>query len=37
MHEDVRFKNDVGRFQRFFIFLNLFIAAMMILVSVIPI
>ena len=33
MHEDVRFKNDVGRFQRFFIFLNLFIAAMMILVS----
>jgi len=33
MHEDVRFKLDVGRFQRFFIFLNLFIAAMMILVS----
>lgn len=33
MHEDVRFKNDVGRFNRFFIFLNLFIAAMMILVS----
>ena len=33
MHEDVRFKNDVGRFQRFFIFLNLFIAMMMILVS----
>jgi NADH-quinone oxidoreductase subunit L len=33
MHEDVRFKNDVGRFRRFFIFLNLFIAAMMILVS----
>jgi len=33
MHEDVRFKNDVGRFQRFFVFLNLFIAAMMILVS----
>jgi len=33
MHEDVRFKNDLGRFQRFFIFLNLFIAAMMILVS----
>ena len=33
MHEDVRFKNDEGRFNRFFIFLNLFIAAMMILVS----
>jgi len=33
MHEDVRFKNDVGRFQRFFVFLNLFIAAMMVLVS----
>ena len=33
MHEDVRFKNDPGRFQRFFVFLNLFIAAMMILVS----
>ncbi len=33
MHEDVRFKNDVGRYARFFVFLNLFIAAMMILVS----
>jgi len=33
MHEDVRFKNDPGRFSRFFVFLNLFIAAMMILVS----
>jgi len=33
MHEDVRFKLDVSRFRRFFIFLNLFIAAMMILVS----
>ena len=33
MHEDVRFKNDVGRFTRFFVYLNLFIAAMMILVS----
>src|SRR5262245_32818966 len=33
MHEDVRFKNDPGRFGRFFVFLNLFIAAMMILVS----
>jgi NADH-quinone oxidoreductase subunit L len=33
MHEDVRYKNDPGRFRRFFIYLNLFIAAMMILVS----
>ncbi|HEX5838216.1 MAG TPA: NADH-quinone oxidoreductase subunit L, partial [Anaerolineales bacterium] len=33
MHEDVRFKNDVGRFRRFFVYLNLFIAMMMILVS----
>lgn len=33
MHEDVRHKNDVGRFRRFFVYLNLFIAAMMILVS----
>jgi len=33
MHEDVRFKNDVGRYRRFFIYLNLFIAMMMILVS----
>ena len=33
MHEDVRFKNDLGRYNRFFVFLNLFIAAMMILVS----
>jgi NADH-quinone oxidoreductase subunit L len=33
MHEDVRFKNDLGRFRRFFVFLNLFIAAMMILVG----
>ncbi|MDK1029178.1 MAG: NADH-quinone oxidoreductase subunit L [Anaerolineae bacterium] len=33
MHEDVRFKNDPSRFRRFFVFLNLFIAAMMILVS----
>jgi NADH-quinone oxidoreductase subunit L len=33
MHEDVRFKNDIGRFRRFFVFMNLFIAAMMILVS----
>ncbi len=33
MHEDVRFKGDPGRYQRFFVFFNLFIAAMMILVS----
>jgi NADH-quinone oxidoreductase subunit L len=33
MHEDVRFKADPGRFGRFFVFLNLFIAAMMILVA----
>jgi NADH-quinone oxidoreductase subunit L len=33
MREDVRFKNDVGRYGRFFVFLNLFIAAMMVLVS----
>jgi NADH-quinone oxidoreductase subunit L len=33
MHEDVRFKGDVNRFRRFFVFLNLFIAMMMILVS----
>jgi NADH-quinone oxidoreductase subunit L len=33
MHEDVRHKNDLARFPRFFVFLNLFIAAMMILVS----
>jgi NADH-quinone oxidoreductase subunit L len=33
MREDVRFKNDIGRFPRFFIYLNLFIAMMMILVA----
>jgi NADH-quinone oxidoreductase subunit L len=33
MHEDVRFKGDLKRFRRFFVFLNLFIAMMMILVS----
>jgi len=33
MYEDVRFKNDLGRYSRFFVFLNLFIAAMMILVG----
>jgi NADH-quinone oxidoreductase subunit L len=33
MHEDVRFKSDLKRFRRFFVFLNLFIASMMILVA----
>ena len=33
MHEDVRHNEDPGRFTRFFVYLNLFIAAMMILVS----
>jgi len=33
MHEDVRFKHQEERFRRFFIYLNLFIAMMMILVS----
>jgi NADH-quinone oxidoreductase subunit L len=33
MHEDVRFKHEENRFNRFFIYLNLFIASMMILVS----
>ncbi|MGA7192975.1 MAG: NADH-quinone oxidoreductase subunit L [Anaerolineales bacterium] len=33
MHEDVRFKSDLKRFRLFFVYLNLFIAMMMILVS----
>ncbi len=33
MHEDVRYKNDPGRFSRFFVYLNLFIALMMVLVG----
>jgi NADH-quinone oxidoreductase subunit L len=33
MHEDVRHHNDPSRFRRFFVFFNLFIAAMMVLVS----
>jgi len=33
MHNDVRHNGDPGRYTRFFIFLNLFIASMMILVS----
>lgn len=33
MHFDVRYKEDVDSYQRFFVYLNLFIAAMMILVT----
>ncbi len=33
MHEDVRFKKDEKRYQRFFVFMNLFITMMMLLVS----
>jgi NADH-quinone oxidoreductase subunit L len=33
MHEDVRFQGDPGRYTRFFIYFNLFVAAMMVLVS----
>lgn len=33
MHHDTRHNGDPGRFGRFFVFLNLFIAAMMVLVS----
>ncbi len=33
MHEDVRYKGDPLRYRRFFVFFNLFIVAMMILVS----
>jgi NADH-quinone oxidoreductase subunit L len=33
MHADVRHNGDPGRFRRFFVFMNLFIAAMMVLVS----
>jgi NADH-quinone oxidoreductase subunit L len=33
MHEDVRHNDDPKRFQRFFVYFNLFIAAMMVLVS----
>ena len=32
MHDDVRHNGDPGRFQRFFVFFNLFIVAMQILV-----
>jgi NADH-quinone oxidoreductase subunit L len=33
MHYDVRHNQDISRFRRFFVFMNLFIVAMMILVS----
>jgi NADH-quinone oxidoreductase subunit L len=33
MHEDVRINGDPGRFQRFFVFMNLFVLAMMTLVA----
>jgi len=33
MHDDVRFQGDPGRYQRFFVFMNLFIVMMMVLVS----
>ena len=33
MHDDVRHNGDPGRFRRFFVFFNLFIAAMLILVT----
>jgi NADH-quinone oxidoreductase subunit L len=33
MHEDVRFNGDPGRYRRFFVYMNLFIASMMVLVS----
>jgi NADH-quinone oxidoreductase subunit L len=33
MHEDVRFQGDTGRYPRFFIFFNLFVATMMVLVT----
>ena len=33
MHEDVRHNGDLSRYKRFFVYMNLFIAAMMVLVS----
>lgn len=33
MHEDVRFQGDPGRYTRFFVYFNLFVATMMILVT----
>ncbi|NIS80973.1 MAG: NADH-quinone oxidoreductase subunit L [Anaerolineales bacterium] len=33
MHDDVRFQGDLGRYTRFFVYFNLFVAAMMVLVT----
>ncbi len=33
MHDDVRLNNDIGRYRRFFVYFNLFVTEMMILVS----
>jgi len=33
MHEDVRFQGDPGRYTRFFVYFNLFVAAMMVLIT----
>ncbi len=33
MHEDVRFQGDPGRYTRFFVYFNLFVAAMLVLVT----
>ena len=33
MHDDVRFNEDPGRYTRFFVYFNLFIASMLILVT----
>jgi NADH-quinone oxidoreductase subunit L len=33
MHEDARFQGDPGRYTRFFIYFNLFVAAMMVLIT----
>ena len=33
MHEDVRLNEDPGRFPRFFVYFNLFVASMMVLVT----
>ncbi len=33
MHDDVRLNGDIGRYRRFFVYFNLFIAEMMLLVS----
>jgi NADH-quinone oxidoreductase subunit L len=32
MHDDVRFNEDLGRYTRFFVYFNLFIASMLVLV-----